>query len=97
MPQVMHGDGRECALRSRVVGLVGGLVVGLVVRLVVRQINAGRLLAPRTRLGIAGRNLPFTTLTAFSPAMKAFDSPAADPTWDDIPLASVHCLPASIG
>jgi len=41
-----------------------------------QKINAGRLLAPRSRPGILGRNLLFTALKLFTPAMKAFGSPA---------------------
>lgn len=48
-----------------------------------QKINAGRLLAPRSRLGIIGRNLLFTALKLFTPLMKAFDSPAKNITLDD--------------
>lgn len=48
-----------------------------------RKVNAGRLLAPRTRLGMIGRNLLFTALTVLTPAMKAFDSPAKKITLTD--------------
>jgi 2-polyprenyl-6-methoxyphenol hydroxylase-like FAD-dependent oxidoreductase len=48
-----------------------------------RKINAGRLLAPRSRLGIAARNALFTTLNVFSPAMQAFDSPARNVNLDE--------------
>lgn len=37
-----------------------------------QKMNAGRLLAPRSPLGIVGWNLLFSTPTVFSPAMKAF-------------------------
>jgi 2-polyprenyl-6-methoxyphenol hydroxylase-like FAD-dependent oxidoreductase len=41
-----------------------------------QKINAGRLLAPRTRPGLLTRNLLFTTLNLFTPAVKAFERPA---------------------
>lgn len=41
-----------------------------------QKINAGRLLAPRTRLGIVGRNILFAGLKLSGPLMKLFDSPA---------------------
>lgn len=48
-----------------------------------QKINAGRLLAPRCRLGIIGRNVLFTVLKLFTPAMKAFERPAKNITLDD--------------
>jgi 2-polyprenyl-6-methoxyphenol hydroxylase-like FAD-dependent oxidoreductase len=53
-----------------------------------QKINAGRLLAPRSHLGIVGRNLLFTALKLFTPAMKAFDRPAKNITLDDYPQPS---------
>lgn len=41
-----------------------------------QKINAGRLLAPKSRIGIIGRNLMFAALKVSGPLMKAFDSPA---------------------
>ncbi|GAA1643313.1 FAD-dependent monooxygenase [Actinoplanes couchii] len=47
------------------------------------KINAGRLLAPRTRPGIVARNLLFTALKLFSPAMRLIEGPAKNITLDD--------------
>lgn len=43
-----------------------------------QKINAGRLLAPHTRIGILGRNLLFAALAVSGPLMKTFDSPATN-------------------
>lgn len=48
-----------------------------------QKINAGRLLAPASRLGIAGRNVLFTALKLFPRLMRAFDRPAKNITLDD--------------
>jgi 2-polyprenyl-6-methoxyphenol hydroxylase-like FAD-dependent oxidoreductase len=48
-----------------------------------QKINAGRLLAPKSRIGIAARNVLFTVLKLSTPAMKAFESPAKNTTLDD--------------
>lgn len=53
-----------------------------------QKINAGRLLAPKSRLGIVGRNILFTTMKAFGPAMKAFEGPAKN-----IDLENYSALP----
>jgi 2-polyprenyl-6-methoxyphenol hydroxylase-like FAD-dependent oxidoreductase len=50
-----------------------------------QKINAGRLLAPRTRAGIVARNLLFTTLKLFSPALKVIERPAKNIELDDYP------------
>ncbi len=50
-----------------------------------QKVNAGALLAPRTRVGIIARNLLFTALKAFSPLMKAFTRPAKNITLEDYP------------
>jgi 2-polyprenyl-6-methoxyphenol hydroxylase-like FAD-dependent oxidoreductase len=49
------------------------------------KVNAGRILAPRTRPGIVGRNLLFTALTYLTPLMKIVDSPATNITLEDYP------------
>jgi 2-polyprenyl-6-methoxyphenol hydroxylase-like FAD-dependent oxidoreductase len=54
-----------------------------------QKINAGRLLAPKSRIGIAGRNVLFTALKLFTPAMKAFESPAKNITLDNYAEPSV--------
>ncbi|GLY46780.1 FAD-dependent monooxygenase [Lentzea sp. NBRC 102530] len=41
-----------------------------------QKINAGRLLAPRSGPGIVGRNLLFTALKVFGPAVKILEGPA---------------------
>jgi 2-polyprenyl-6-methoxyphenol hydroxylase-like FAD-dependent oxidoreductase len=52
-----------------------------------QKINAGRLLAPKSGLGIVGRNLLFTTLKVFSPAVKVLEGPAKKIELDDYPAA----------
>jgi 2-polyprenyl-6-methoxyphenol hydroxylase-like FAD-dependent oxidoreductase len=54
-----------------------------------QKINAGRLLAPRSRLGIVGRNVLFTALKFCGPAVKVFDSPAKNITLDEYAELSV--------
>jgi 2-polyprenyl-6-methoxyphenol hydroxylase-like FAD-dependent oxidoreductase len=54
-----------------------------------QKVNAGRLLAPKTRAGIRARNLLFSTLTRFGPLMRLFDSPAANIRLDDYAAAAV--------
>ncbi len=53
-----------------------------------QKINAGRLLAPRTRLGIFGRNLLFAGLKS-GPLMKLFDKPAKNIALDDYSEPSI--------
>jgi 2-polyprenyl-6-methoxyphenol hydroxylase-like FAD-dependent oxidoreductase len=48
-----------------------------------QKVNAGRLLAPATRLGIRGRNLLFSALSLFGPLMKIVDRPAKNITLED--------------
>lgn len=55
-----------------------------------QKINAGRLLAPRSRLGILGRNLLFAGLALSGPVMKLFDSPAKNIHLDDYVKASAR-------
>lgn len=43
-----------------------------------QKINAGRLLAPSTRLGIRARNILFSSLAAFGPLMALMDRPASN-------------------
>ncbi|MGE0781850.1 FAD-dependent monooxygenase [Mycolicibacterium sp.] len=43
-----------------------------------QKVNAGRLLAPRTRLGILGRNIMFSALAVFAPLVKILDRPASN-------------------
>lgn len=43
---------------------------------IAEKVNAGRLMAPRTRTGIVARNLLFTTLAAVRPLMRLVDRPA---------------------
>ncbi|MFJ6088328.1 hypothetical protein ACIQI8_43940 [Streptomyces sp. NPDC092369] len=43
-----------------------------------QKINAGRLLAPRTKLGIVARNALFTALSLFGPLVAIFDKPATN-------------------
>ena len=54
-----------------------------------QKVNAGRLLAPRTRLGIRLRNLLFSSLSVIGPLMKIIDKPASNITLADYP-AAVH-------
>jgi len=48
-----------------------------------QKVNAGRLLAPATKLGIVARNILFTSLKVFAPLMRIFDSPAKNITLED--------------
>lgn len=48
-----------------------------------QTINAGRLLAPSTHLGIRARNLLFAALAAFGPLMKLVDRPASNLMLED--------------
>lgn len=48
-----------------------------------QKINAGRLLAPASRLGIRLRNLLFSALAFFGPLMKVIDRPATNITLGD--------------
>ncbi len=50
-----------------------------------QKVNAGRLLAPRTRLGIRLRNLLFSSLSVIGPLMKIIDKPASNITLADYP------------
>ena len=50
-----------------------------------QKVNAGRLLAPRTRLGIRLRNLLFSALDTIGPLMKVIDKPASNITLADYP------------
>ena len=43
-----------------------------------QKINAGRLLAPSTRLGIRARNILFSSLAAFGPLMTLVDRLASN-------------------
>jgi 2-polyprenyl-6-methoxyphenol hydroxylase-like FAD-dependent oxidoreductase len=43
-----------------------------------QKVNAGRLLAPRTRLGIVARNAMFTAMSVVGPLVKVFDRPATN-------------------
>ena len=42
------------------------------------KVNAGRLLAPRTRLGMRLRNLAFSTMSLAAPLLRLLERPAAD-------------------
>jgi 2-polyprenyl-6-methoxyphenol hydroxylase-like FAD-dependent oxidoreductase len=48
-----------------------------------QKVNAGRLLAPSTRVGIRGRNALFSTAVLFAPLMKLFDRFATDIKLED--------------
>jgi 2-polyprenyl-6-methoxyphenol hydroxylase-like FAD-dependent oxidoreductase len=48
-----------------------------------QKVNAGRLLAPRTRAGIRVRNLLFSALSLFAPLMKIIDRPASNLTLEN--------------
>ena len=48
-----------------------------------QKVNAGRLLAPATRIGIRLRNLLFAALTLFGPLMKLIDRPATNLKLED--------------
>ncbi|MPQ99080.1 FAD-dependent oxidoreductase [Modestobacter sp. I12A-02628] len=50
-----------------------------------QKVNAGRLLAPRTRPGIWVRNLMFSSLSLVGPLMKIIDRPASNITLADYP------------
>ena len=54
-----------------------------------QKINAGRLLAPRSRPGIVGRNLLFTALKLCGPLMRVVDSPAKNITLEEYAAPSV--------
>jgi 2-polyprenyl-6-methoxyphenol hydroxylase-like FAD-dependent oxidoreductase len=47
------------------------------------KVSAGRILAPKTRLGIVGRNMLMTALTFVTPLMKIVDSPAENIALED--------------
>ncbi|MEV8377201.1 FAD-dependent monooxygenase [Kribbella sp. NPDC056861] len=55
-----------------------------------QKINAGRLLAPKSRPGIVGRNLLFTTMKVFSPAMKALEGPAKNLDLENYSALTTH-------
>ncbi|MDT8910063.1 FAD-dependent monooxygenase [Amycolatopsis sp. PS_44_ISF1] len=59
---------------------------------VARGVNAGRLLAPTTRLGIAARNRLFSTAALFTPLMRLVDRFARD---IDLPDYSQYLEPSS--
>ncbi len=48
-----------------------------------QKVNAGRLLAPATRMGIRARNLLFSSLATFGPLMKLVDRPASNLKLED--------------
>jgi 2-polyprenyl-6-methoxyphenol hydroxylase-like FAD-dependent oxidoreductase len=48
-----------------------------------QKVNAGRLLAPASRLGIRARNVLFSALFLFGPLMKLVDSPAKNIKLED--------------
>jgi 2-polyprenyl-6-methoxyphenol hydroxylase-like FAD-dependent oxidoreductase len=50
-----------------------------------QKVDAGRLLAPRTRTGIRLRNLLFSTLALAGPLMKIVDKPATNIRLEDYP------------
>jgi hypothetical protein len=52
-------------------------------------VNAGRLLAPRTRLGIVARNAMFTAMSVVGPLVKVFDKPASNIDLPDYDAASL--------
>ncbi|MFI5958922.1 FAD-dependent monooxygenase [Cryptosporangium sp. NPDC051539] len=52
-----------------------------------QKVNAGRLLAPRTRLGIFGRNVMFTALSIFGSLMTIVDKPATNIELEDYEAA----------
>jgi 2-polyprenyl-6-methoxyphenol hydroxylase-like FAD-dependent oxidoreductase len=55
-----------------------------------QKINAGRLLAPRSRPGIVGRNILFTSMKVFSPAMKALEGPAKNLDLENYAALATH-------
>lgn len=57
-----------------------------------RKVNAGRLLAPRSRMGIVGRNVLFTLLKLFGPLMKLVDKPATNVVLDNYAQAPSRSL-----
>jgi 2-polyprenyl-6-methoxyphenol hydroxylase-like FAD-dependent oxidoreductase len=52
-----------------------------------QKVNAGRLLAPRTRLGILARNALFTAMSVFGSLVTIFDKPAANIKLEDYDTA----------
>ncbi|GAA2468935.1 FAD-dependent monooxygenase [Winogradskya humida] len=50
-----------------------------------QQVSAGRILAPRTRLGMRGRNAMFSVSLLFKPLMKLMDRFATDIELEDYP------------
>jgi 2-polyprenyl-6-methoxyphenol hydroxylase-like FAD-dependent oxidoreductase len=54
-----------------------------------QRVNAGRLLAPRTRLGMRGRNAMFSVSALFTPLMKLMDRFATDIELQDYGLEAV--------
>ena len=48
-----------------------------------QKVNAGRILAPRTRLGLRLRNLAFSSLALVGPALALLERPAANLALDD--------------
>ncbi|WP_028473850.1 FAD-dependent monooxygenase [Nocardioides alkalitolerans] len=61
-----------------------------------QKVNAGRLMAPRTRYGIVLRNLLFSSLSFAGPLMKVIDRPATNIELEDYtPLAVLHSSRAS--
>lgn len=63
-----------------------------------QKINAGRLLAPKTRPGIVGRNVLFTSLKLVNPLMGLFNRPAKNISLDDytqdLSSPTPHIFPA---
>lgn len=60
-----------------------------------QKVNAGKLMAPRTRLGIRLRNLLFSSLSLIGPLMKVIDKPASNITLTDYPTTVETRTPAS--
>ena len=54
-----------------------------------QKINAGRLLAPKTRPGIVGRNVLFTSLKLVNPLLEVFNRPAKNISLDDYTKTSI--------
>jgi 2-polyprenyl-6-methoxyphenol hydroxylase-like FAD-dependent oxidoreductase len=55
-----------------------------------QKVNAGRLLAPRTRLGIVARNALFTAMSIFGSLVAIFDKPATNIELEDYDTAAVR-------
>lgn len=55
-----------------------------------QKVNAGRLLAPRTRLGIVARNALFTAMSIFGSLVAVFDKPATNIELEDYDTAAVR-------